>query len=90
MASFTIKGIPDRLLQRLRERARDERRSLTQQVIVLLERGLERDATAPADQVAEQVAAWRRLAGSWDSDETAEEEARRVYDARTAGRDVEL
>ena len=63
MPSLTLKGIPDDLLERLRERARDERRSLNQQALVLLEQGLAADAPAVADRVAEQVAVWRRLAG---------------------------
>lgn len=90
MRSLTIKGIPDELLERLRERARDERRSLTQQVLVFLESGLSADRVAPADQVSEQVEAWRRLAGGWVSNESSDDEIREIYDARTPGRDVEL
>ena len=90
MRSLTIKGIPDELLHRLRERAARERRSLTQQVLVLLESGLSADHVPPADHVSEQVEAWRRLAGGWVSDESSEDEIREIYDARSPGRDVEL
>ena len=41
MASLTLKGLPDRLLERLRDRAKTERRSLNQQVIRMLEEALE-------------------------------------------------
>lgn len=37
MASLTLKGIPDDVLRRLRERAAAERRSLNQEAIRLLE-----------------------------------------------------
>ena len=90
MPSLTIKGIPDDVLNRLREKARTERRSLTQQVLVMLERGLESDAQLRTDRVSEQVEVWRRLAGGWVSDESVSAETDRIYRARTAGRDVEL
>lgn len=40
MASLTIKGIPDELLDELRAEAERERRSVNQQAIVALERAL--------------------------------------------------
>jgi len=40
MASFTLKNIPDPLLERLRERAESDRRSLTQEILFLLEEAL--------------------------------------------------
>ena len=41
MPSITLKGIPDGVMKRLRDRARQERRSLNQQAILLLERALD-------------------------------------------------
>lgn len=40
MASLTLKGIPSELMQRLREIAERERRSLNQQAILILESAL--------------------------------------------------
>jgi plasmid stability protein len=40
MASLTLKNIPDELLERLRLVAEWERRSITQQVLYILERSL--------------------------------------------------
>ena len=40
MAALTLKGIPDELMERLRELADAERRSLNQQAILLLEQAL--------------------------------------------------
>ena len=45
MASLTIKGIPNELMDRLRKLAEKERRSLNQQVIVVLEQVLEERPT---------------------------------------------
>lgn len=90
MPSLTIKGIPEAVLDRLRARAHDERRSVTQQALVLIERGLASDQMRHADRVSEQVEAWRRLSGAWVSKEPVEAEVRRIVRARTQGRDVEL
>lgn len=46
MASLTIKNIPDELLDRLREVAERERRSITQQVLYMLEEGIARHTAA--------------------------------------------
>jgi plasmid stability protein len=40
MAILNIKNFPDELYERLKERAREERRSVSQQVIILLEHAL--------------------------------------------------
>lgn len=92
MPSVTLKNIPHDLLDRLRKRAAGERRSLNQEVIHLLEQVL--DAVEESDllkEIAErQVKAWRRIAGRWRSGESAAKEVRRIYSARTRGRNVEL
>ena len=43
MASLTLKGIPKPLMDELRHRAKQERRSLNQQAILLLEQALQPD-----------------------------------------------
>jgi hypothetical protein len=89
MPSLTIKGIPEELLVRLRAEAQRERRSVDQQALVCLERGLMDRARAAAGGASGHVEAWRRLAGSWVSDEPVAEEIRQIYVARSEGRDVE-
>ncbi len=49
MASLTLKGIPSELMQRLREIAERERRSLNQQAILILERALSSPRPSFAD-----------------------------------------
>ncbi len=92
MASLTLKNLPDDLVHALRRAADRDRRSLTQETIHLLEvalrdgeRATVRSATAEA-----QVAAWRRLAGKWESDVADANEAERIMERRTAGREVDL
>ncbi len=53
MSSLTLKDLPDDLLQRLRERARHQRRSLNREAILLLEQALAPDAGSAPVSVAE-------------------------------------
>ena len=89
MASITLKNVPEGLLRRLRARARHERRSVAKQVIVMLEAALDPGRPAAPD-AADQVAAWRALAGKWVSSKTASEEIAEIDAARTRGRKVDL
>lgn len=43
MATLNIKDLPDKLAKALKKRAKQERRSVAQQAIVLLERALEQE-----------------------------------------------
>lgn len=91
MASLTLKNLPDDLLDALRDAAERDRRSLTQEAIHLLECALHDRAEGPRSHDAEaQLAAWRALAGQWESDLDAEAEAQQIMDSRTGGREVDL
>jgi plasmid stability protein len=93
MASLTLKNLPDDLLRALREVADKDRRSLTREIIYLLESALRGQVERPAPRSAgadAQVAAWRKLAGKWESDVDRATEAERLMKRRTSGRKVEL
>lgn len=95
MSSITIKDVPDKLLERLRQRAQEDNRSMNREVIHLLNLAL---ANQPVNQdfgsdtrnVESQIQAWRRLAGLWDSDLNTTDEIERIYAARTFGRQIDL
>ena len=93
MASITLKNLPDDLLRTLRESADREHRSLTREIIHLLESELRARGEHPgprAPGVSAQLAAWRRLAGRWESDVDHATEAKRLMRRRTPGRKVEF
>lgn len=52
MATLTIKGIPEPLLNRLRRSAEQHRRSLNSEVLYRLERSIESSAVEPAAVLA--------------------------------------
>lgn len=96
MSSLTLKDVPDDLLERLRERARHERRSLNREAIILLEHALAPNAgTVPVSVIETerdaQLAAWERLGGRWPGgDAVLDAMVSDIYDARTEGREVDL
>lgn len=92
MASLTLKNIPEPLLDRLRDRASSDRRSLNQEVLYLLEEALwrsSRDASVE-EEIQAQVENWSSLAGRWKSDLPVDEEIAQILDSRTAGRRIDL
>jgi plasmid stability protein len=93
MASLTLKNLPDGLLRELRVAAEKDRRSLTREIIHLLDTALRGRAEHPARRARgadAQVVAWRRLAGKWESDVDRATEAERLMKRRTSGRAVRL
>ena len=81
MSTMTIRDVPPELLERLKLRAEEDRRSLTQQVIHLLERALQDELLSPTAQ-AER---WLHM-NRWRSGRPARDEIAEIYRARTRGR----
>ncbi len=50
MATLHVRGVPDRLYERLRRRARVESRSIGSETVVLLNGALEREASRDANR----------------------------------------
>lgn len=93
MTSLTLKNIPEELLRMLREAAEQDRRSLTQEIIHLLNTAIQRRNAPPASPVTgaeAQVAAWRKLAGKWESDVDRATETERIMKRRSRGREIEF
>jgi plasmid stability protein len=90
--ALTLKNLPEDMLAELRATAERNQRSLNQQALVLLKRGLHADATGSESGSlnAARVAAWRELCGAWQSEGTVEREVRAIYRRRTKGRKVDL
>jgi plasmid stability protein len=94
MPSLTLKDIPLSLLERLRSRAAQDRRSLNREAIRLLEQALapsDNPATQLKHECEAQLGAWRVLAGRWqggaaDLDALVAD----IYQSRTQGRELEF
>jgi plasmid stability protein len=94
MATLTIRNLPDRAMERLRERAAAERRSLNNEIVVLLEQAVEPSPSAAAEDLrlppAVQVQRWETLCGRWRDERSWKTIAADIVRHRTAGRKVAL
>ncbi len=95
MASITVRGLDEHVLERIRTLAQVERRSLNSELLVLIERAVNaqtdtanrRGAVVPKET---QLRIWRRIAGWWDDEQATEEIIADIYGKRTLGRDIAL
>ena len=69
MANLQVRDIDDRLYESLRERATREKRSISQEVILILEKYLSRPTAYDVHPTDEFLS----LAGAWNDDRTADE-----------------
>jgi plasmid stability protein len=85
MASLTLRNVPPELIQSLRAAAAHDRRSLSQEVVHLLDlavRARNEGGGRAAQDVEAQLTTRRKLAGQWESDLDPDTEA----DPRMAAR----
>jgi plasmid stability protein len=94
MPSFTLRNIPETLLEGLRILSERERRSLNNELLVVLEEGLVAKAErAEARPLAPELQAqlWLELCGKWEDEErSAEATIEELRSARSMGREVSL
>ena len=96
MANLTVRNIPERALNRLRERAAASRRSLNNEIVVLLEQAVERWPSASeagpriVSPVESQINRWEQLCGRWRDERSWEDIAADIVSHRTVGREVAL
>jgi len=95
MASLTVRNIPEDILERIRALSAAERRSLNNEILVILERGTNAEYEEKIQQhrhisKSTQLELWEQLVGTWKDSRTASEIIEDIYSLRSAGRDVEL
>jgi plasmid stability protein len=95
MASLTVRNIPEDILERIRALSTAEKRSLNNEILVILERGTNLEYEEKIHQrkflsKSTQMELWEQLVGTWKDSRTASEIIEDIYSLRTAGRDVEL
>ncbi len=93
MANLTIRNIPQDLLEKMRNQAKAEKRSLNNEILMVLEKCVDLyyagNKDDPFPQEA-QVELWDKIAGTWEDRRSAEEIAADIKAHRTAGRKVDL
>ncbi len=95
MKSITLRNIPDELLARLRTLAVLEKRSLNNEILMVLEKGLARESGyrtkfkthLPMDI---QIKIWQNLCGQWKDNRSTDEIIGDIIGSRSEGRSVDL
>ncbi len=82
MATLQVRDIDDLLYQALKRRAKSQHRSLSQEVVHIIEDYLSRP---PADS-ATQTELFLKLSGAWQGPETAQEILRSIRSSRVNSR----
>jgi plasmid stability protein len=95
MASLTVRNIPNDILDKIRALSSVERRSLNNEILVILERGTYREYEEKLQKrrflsKSTQMEMWKGLLGTWEDTRTTKEIIEDIYANRTAGRDVDL
>ena len=95
MASITVRNIPDEILEKIRALSAIERRSINNEILLILERGafIEYEEHLHRRKYlakSTQLEIWKELLGTWKDNRTAEEIIKDIYSHRTGGRDIQL
>ena len=96
MASITVRSLPDEVLEAARALARQERRSLNSELILLLETGVRRhlEGITPAQSggrtlsTGAQLRLWQELVGQWEDTRETSAIVADIEQRRTGGREV--
>ncbi|MCD4764430.1 MAG: hypothetical protein K8R28_10470 [Desulfobacterales bacterium] len=93
--NLTIRNIPDDVINKIRTLSQMEKRSLNNEILFVLERGIQdelqyffnikRNISKNA-----QINIWRRLSKEWQDDRSTAEIINDIYNSRTLGREFPL
>jgi plasmid stability protein len=95
MKSITLRNIPDELLARLRTLAVIEKRSLNNEILMVLEKGLAKESEYRTKFNANlsmdtQIKIWQNLCGQWKDKRSTDEIIGDIIGSRSEGRSVDL
>jgi plasmid stability protein len=95
MKSITVRNISDELLDRLRTLSVVEKRSLNNEMLIVLEKGLAKESEDKTNfknhlSMETQIKIWQNLSGQWKDNRSTDEIIRDIVDSRSEGRSVDL
>ena len=95
MKSITVRNLPDEMLNRLRTLAVLEKRSLNNEILIVLEKGLAKESEDKTNfknhlSMETQIKIWQNLSGQWKDNRSTDEIIRDIVDSRSEGRSVDL
>ncbi|OHD57917.1 MAG: hypothetical protein A2014_02855 [Spirochaetes bacterium GWF1_49_6] len=96
MSSITVRNIPDDIFETVKTLAKTERRSVNNEIVILIETGLrshldgDKPVITPPISRETQLSLWKEMSGKWEDDRTTGEIISDIYGHRTMGREVSL
>jgi hypothetical protein len=96
MASITVRNIPENIFSKIKQLSTLERRSVNNEILIVLESGLAYEADNNYNSRKEtipkelQLRIWSDLSGKWEDDRTTEQIKEDIINSRTIGRDIIL
>ena len=93
--NLTIRNIPDDVINKIRTISKTERRSLNNEILIILERGIQEEVRGLLKEKRtisknSQIEIWKRLSKEWKDDRSTDEIIKDIYDNRTLGREFKL
>ena len=93
--NLTIRNIPDDVINKIRTLSQMEKRSLNNEILLVLERGIQEEVKHLFDvkrnvSKTAQINIWKRLSKKWQDERTTEEIIDDIYNGRTLGREFQL
>lgn len=95
MANITIRNIPDSILEKIRTLSTIEKRSINNELLLIIETGLNEESERKTKNEniipkESQIRIWEKLMGKWEDDRSAKEIIEDIYTHRTPGRNIDL
>ena len=93
--NLTIRNIPDNVINKIRTLSQMEDRSLNNEILFVLERGVQEKLQHSFDikrniNKDNQIKIWMNLSHRWQDDRTTDEIISDIYNSRTLGREFQL
>lgn len=93
--NITVRNIPDEIISKIRTLSQMEKRSLNNQILILLEKSLQKEEldimiNKKIISKETQINIWKKLSNSWEDQRSTPEIIDDIYNNRTLGRRVEL
>ncbi len=93
--NLTIRNIPDDVINKIRTLSQMEKRSLNNEILLVLERGIQEEVKHLFDvkrnvSKTTQINIWKKLSKKWQDERTTEEIIDDIYNSRTLGREFQL
>ena len=93
--NITVRNIPDDVIDKIKTLSIVDKRSLNNEILVILEKGLENSEdytfnTEKSLNVNSQIKIWNKLCGKWEDKRSTKKIIADIIENRSLGREIKL